>query len=155
MKSKKCNVNRNNLKCGDIFSFKLEDGAYGYGIIVSKINEGHVAELYKKISDNPSPQPEELLETATHYPPVILDTLSLLERRTEGDWCLIGHDAHYEPSIKVKETKFVWGILGNRKTTDIFNQHQKITDADASQWPFAIPFGDWDVKEYLKNKNEV
>lgn len=141
-------VKRGELKCGDIFSFAINAELYGYGVIVSRINEGHVAEIFNYFSGSPEPEIEFLVETM--YPPVILDTLSLLEKKTEGEWQLIGHKEGYSPSERVRKIKFVWGIFGKRSTTDIYNNHEKISDDDASKWPVASPHGDWDVKDYLR-----
>ena len=150
MSVKSKNVKRSELKRGDIFSFAINPGLYGYGVIVSKINEGHVAEIFDYLSNTPKPSLNLLSQTL--YPPLILDTLSLLERRTEGEWHLIGHSEEYSPGENVKNVKFVWGILGKRSTTDIFNNHEKISDEEAAKWPIASPWGDWDVKEYLKRQ---
>jgi uncharacterized protein YijF (DUF1287 family) len=43
--------NIKNINPGDIFSFKMDDGRYGFGRIVSRISEGHIAEIFNRGAD--------------------------------------------------------------------------------------------------------
>lgn len=150
MAAKKTKINFKNLKSGDILVFKMNNGRHGYSVIVSKINEGHVAEIYKFTSDSIIDNFEPLTEA--YYPPLILDTYSLITRKSEGEWDFIGHKADYEISPQVRQTKFVWGILGKRRTTDIFDQNESISDEESLKLPIAYPRGDLDVQKYLKEQ---
>lgn len=73
---KKKKVKMENLRTEDVFSFQLGDDNYGFGVVVSKIMEGHVSEIFNYFSNTPVPDLSLLRETFS--PPVVLDTYSLL-----------------------------------------------------------------------------
>lgn len=149
MKKKK--VKLGDIKSGDVVSFQCAPGTFGYGVIVSRIMDGHVAELCKYFGPGPEMPPESNLAD-TFFPPVILDAFSLIEKAVEGDWRIVGHISNYLPDDRVSNIRFRWGVKGKQSTTDIHNHHEKVSDEEAAKWPNASPSGDWDVKNYLKDQ---
>lgn len=138
------------IRRGDIFSFQLKPGVYGFGVIVSKIMDGHVSEIFDHFSNESSIDVSKLHKT--FYPPLILDSYSIFQKSSEGDWGIVGHQDSYTPSEKVSSTRFAWGVRGDQSVTTIENQHIPVSDDEAAKWPRCQPWGDYDVKEYLAEK---
>lgn len=147
---KKKKVKMENLRTGDAFSFQLGDDNYGFGVVVSKIMEGHVSEIFNYFSNTPVPDLSLLRETFS--PPVVLDTYSLLQKGNEGNWSYIGRKDDYEISDDVKNSKFSWGMRGDQSIKDIYNKSQPVSDDEAAKWPRCQPWGDLNIKEYLRKQ---
>jgi Immunity protein 26 len=63
--------NLGQIKPGDVFAFRLGQARFGFGRIVSRIEEGHVAEIFKHFSDVPELSGDK--EYERFAPPVVLD----------------------------------------------------------------------------------
>jgi hypothetical protein len=148
MEIKRKKILTKNIKPGDVFAFQLSDDLFGFGVIVSKVLEGHVAELYG--STGATPAFDLASSPAVLQPPVILDTYSLFQIGREGVWIMLGNKPDYQPSEGTRKTRFSWGVQGRRKGMDIFGESVPVGDAEALEMPRASPWGDFDVKEVLK-----
>lgn len=148
MQKQRKKVLTKNIQPGDVFAFQLSDDLFGFGVIVSKVLEGHVAELYGTTASIP------VLDLANAHPvlqpPVILDTYSLFQIGREGVWVMLGQKPDYAPSKATRATRFAWGIRGDQNAMDVHGASEPISDAEALKMPRARPFGDFDVKEVLK-----
>ena len=144
-------VKRGDLQPGDVVSFELRPDRFGYGVVVSRIKIGHVAELFNYFTTTPE-MPDSLADEAKLFPPVILDANSLLEKGVEGNWGRVGSLENYIPGDEVRRFKFTCGIKGGYYTTDIHNVNEDASDGEAARWPECSPWGDWDIKNYLKQQ---
>lgn len=140
--------NREKIEPGDIFSFQMDEGGFGFGRIVSRINDGHVAEIFNVFSKEPVI--DLLIPHQRFSPLVVLDSYGLFQRKSEGNWGFVGKTENYIPDADASKTKFAWGVSGNQKSTDIFDRVESISDAEASLLPRCSPKGDFDVKEFIK-----
>lgn len=138
------------IRRGDIFAFQLRPGVYSFGVIISKIMDGHVVEIFDYFSKEFSVDITKL--DKTFYPPLILDSYSLFQKSSEGEWGIVGHQDGYSPDEKVLLTKFAWGVRGDQSVTTVNNQHISVSDDEAAKWPRCQPWGDYDVKEYVALK---
>jgi Immunity protein 26 len=145
--------NRNKILLGDIFAFVFNEAGgvnqYGFGRIVSRINAGHVAEIFNYFSAQPTidlSQSKQRFKT-----PVILDAYSLFQLRREGDWRFIGATENYQPDADLLIVRFSWGTKGDQRATDLQGNWAHISDAEADSLPRENPYGDWDVKNFIQN----
>jgi hypothetical protein len=147
--------NIKNINPGDIFSFKMDDGRYGFGRIVSRISEGHIAEIFNHFATEP------LLDSkATHerfLPPVILNSYGMFQVKQDGDFGVIGSTPNYLPDPVIDKSKFAFGSKGNFKSIDVFGNERPISDSEGLQLPLRSPFNDWFLKKYIEHalKGEV
>lgn len=111
----KTNIKIDTISRGDVFAFQVRPRVYGFGIIVSKIIDGHVAEIFDYFAEVLPIDVAKL--DKTFYPPLILDSYSLLQKSSEGEWSIIGHQDGYSPNEKVLSTKFAWGVGGDQRVT--------------------------------------
>jgi Immunity protein 26 len=140
--------NRNKINPGDLFSFRLDDNSWGFGRIVSRITDGHVAEIFKYFANEP------VLDSGKTYdrfmPPVVLDAYSLFQLKREGDWGFVGSTPDYAPDAVIAQVRFAWGSSGDQKATDIYDKYLPVSDQEAKSLPRCQPWGDYDVKEFIK-----
>lgn len=136
------------LKPGDIFAFGLDDGTYGFGRLMTKVDIGFVAEIFAYASDTPTIPEAEVLKGERAFGPFCLDAYSLFDRKLKGEWRIIGHQQDYEPS-NYEGVYFVYGASGMQKRVDIFDNETRVSDAEAAQWPYYSPRGHLDVLREL------
>ncbi|GLO31806.1 hypothetical protein PPUN12996_38640 [Pseudomonas putida] len=129
---------------GDVLSFKIADGLYGFARLIKQIELGYVSEIFAETSSSPR---EELgkLQTIKQFP-VILDTFSLLEMG-EGEWEVVGHLELGEDD-RVEGLRFVFGTPPyDLKSIDVNENEKKISEQEAmGLFPYE-QMGDEDVKE--------
>ncbi|WP_349975517.1 Imm26 family immunity protein [Pseudomonas sp. WHRI 8519] len=141
---KKAKTALRSIKIGDIFCFVINGRGYGVGRIMTRNSLGHVAEIFDVVTQEPNINeiPEKRFAR-----PVILDSYSLFDRKTEGDWRIIAHDLEYQPSVE-EPVRFVYGVADNVKLVDIFDNEVPFSGAKAS-FPLYAPMGDEDIKEFM------
>ncbi|MDM5181658.1 Imm26 family immunity protein [Massilia sp. DJPM01] len=76
---------------GDIFAYRLEDGRFGFGRVVAAASVGAFAEIFDYFAEQPVFDYTKI--DTWLVPPVPIESYSLLEMRSIGDWRL----AHYRP----------------------------------------------------------
>jgi hypothetical protein len=141
---------RQKAKPGDIVSFKLDDGRYGFCRIVSMVSIGSVVEIFDYFSDQPVFDYSKLEKWI--IPPVTIDTYSLLDTRADGDWRIIGSTPGFSPGDKFRSIRFVYGTTPNTlMAVDIFDKEEPISAENAKDLPRYSSRGDFDVKELLKD----
>ncbi|MEN9864864.1 MAG: hypothetical protein RL748_454 [Pseudomonadota bacterium] len=139
---------RQKTKPGDIFSFKLDDGRFGFGRIVSVISIGAVAEIFDYFANQPVFDYSRL----GHWliSPVPIDSFSLLERGKEGDWRIIGQTSNFIPGPEFEAIRFVYGRNVDSQTVVNINDHEApISAEDASKLPRYSPLGDMGIKKLV------
>ncbi|WP_330986338.1 MULTISPECIES: immunity 26/phosphotriesterase HocA family protein [Enterobacterales] len=139
------------VKSGDIFCFRLDEGKYCFGRVISKIMTGHVAELFNFTSPVPEVTGKNIIELERVIDPIVIDTYSLFDKKVEsgGDWRIIGHQSNYEPT-NVEHVYFSYGLGSSCKKEDVFGNAYSISEKEAWSLPRLSPQGDYDVKQLLK-----
>lgn len=129
---------------GDVLSFKISDGLYGFARLIKQIELGYVSEIFAETSSSPK-EGLEKLKTIKQFP-VILDTFSLLEMG-EGEWEVVGHLELGEDN-RVEGLRFVFGTPPyDLKSIDVNENEEKISEQDSlGLFPYE-QMGDEDVKE--------
>jgi hypothetical protein len=139
------------IKAGDIFCFKLDEQRYCFGRIIIKFYiVGHVAELFDHIAYSPDLSEAEIKQARRLLPPVILDSYSLFDRKSEGEWRIIGHQQNYVPT-DMDGVYFTYGIGQWCKKVDIWENETPISEQEAASLPDVAPLGDNDIKDQLKD----
>lgn len=137
------------LKPGDIFAFCRGENLYGFGRLITKVDMGHMAEIFSYVSEEPVIPEAEFVMGELAWGPACLDTYSLFDRKLKGDWRIIGHEADYRPS-GYENVYFVYGSKGDQKRIDIFDmENVHVTDEEAEKWPYYTNYGDTNVQDQL------
>jgi hypothetical protein len=139
------------VKPGDIFSFRIDGGRFGFGQVVSLVSIGAVVQLLNYFSSQPIfdfSQRKNLLGA-----PITIGTYSLFEAKTEGDWRVIAEEKEFSPGLCYKDTRFIYGDEGDGFFTavDIFDKETKVSVQEARSLPFYSIRGEDDVKEYVES----
>ncbi|WP_062608213.1 Imm26 family immunity protein [Caballeronia calidae] len=130
------------IRAGDIFCFHLDEGVFGFGRIMGKISMGHVGEIFDYFSDEPCFEddlPKRL------FPPIILDSYALFDRKTSGDWRIVAH----QNDFVVDEVGEIFFRSVDGKKVDFFDQ----VVGDARHGESLIPYSsmrDGLIKKYIE-----
>lgn len=98
---------RQKARPGDIFAFKLDDGRWGFGRIVSKMTVGALAEFFDYTASQPVFDYSRI--DTWLIPPITIGSHMLFEARIEGDWRIIGHTPGFAPDERYQDLRFVYG----------------------------------------------
>ncbi|MGS0897311.1 immunity 26/phosphotriesterase HocA family protein [Burkholderia stagnalis] len=137
-----------NIKTGDLFSFVLGNGKYGFGRIISPISLGHVVEFFDHIADDPDLNINDIVKLKRLKKPVVLDSYSLFDRKVEGDWRIIAHQEKFDPT-NIGGIFFAYGDGAGRRKIDLFGSESPVSEKEAKTLPFYSPLGDVDVKREI------
>lgn len=107
------------IKIGDIFCFKLDEHTYGFGRIMACVMF-HIVEFFDYTSDQPVIQMEDIAG-ADRLLVTSMDVYRLFDRKTQGDWRIIGHHKDYVPE-QAEDLWFGWGYPSNRKKSNVFEE---------------------------------
>lgn len=134
------------IKIGDIFSFKYDDHTYRFGRIMAR-RTFYIVEIFDYASDQPIIS-EDDIRNANRLLAIPLDVYSLFDRRTEGEWRIIGHQEDYTPE-QAEDIWFSWGIGSGCRKSDIFGNTVFISEEEWKSLPFLSPNGDYFVKRQI------
>lgn len=137
------------IKIGDIFCFKFDDHTYRFGRIAAK-EIFHIGEILDYVSDRPVIT-EEDIRGAEWLVVTPLDTYSLFDRRTEGEWRIIGHQEDYIPK-HMEDVWFSWGIASGCRKSDVYGHTVFISEQEWKALPPLSPGGDYNVKHEIMKK---
>ncbi len=133
---------------GDIFAYKLDDGRFGFGRIISDASIGAFAEIFDHFAEQPVTDFGKLAQWLV--PPVPIESYALLETRSKGDWRIVGHTPDFVPGSQCKSLRYVYGIALNGQTvTDIFGNKEPISGADAEGLPRYSAYDDFRFKQLI------
>ncbi|HEX8611973.1 MAG TPA: Imm26 family immunity protein [Telluria sp.] len=133
---------------GDIFAYRLDDGRYGFGRIISDASIGAFAEIFDHFAEQPVSDFSKLDKWLV--PPVPIDSYALLETRSKGDWRIVGHTSDFVPGPEYKSLRYVYGIPPNGQTvTDVFGHKEPISGAEAEGLPRYSAYDDFRFKELI------
>lgn len=134
-----------NIQPGDVFVFKIDEGKFGVGRILTKVDFGNVAEFFNAILDSPNLNVEDVIASGRRGRPVVLDSYGLFDKKIEGDWRIVDHVSSTELG-DAANFYFSYGAGSNYKKVDIFGNETSISSAEAANFPHYGPKGDLHVK---------
>jgi len=138
------------IKTGDIFFFENSPGEFYLGRIMAKNSLGHFAEIFTPPTNDPAII--ELDKVKRIREPIILDSYSLFDKKSEGNWKIIANQEDYTTPTD-EPIRFAYGLGPTRTQIDISGNKEKISEKEARSLPAYSPMGDLDIKEYLKIKH--
>ena len=138
------------LKSGDIFCFKYDDHTYCFGRIMSKVIF-HIVEIFDYTSDQPIITGKDILRSGRLLV-TPLDTYSLFDRKSEGEWRIIGRQEDYTPPEDARDIWFSWGDRSGCRKSNPLDQTIFIGKDEWKALPPLSPGGDYDVKSELADK---
>ena len=132
------------IKIGDIFCFRYSHRTYRFGRIMAKVIF-HIVEIFDCASDQPVITEADIL-AAKRLLVTPLDTYRLFDRKSEGEWRIVGHQEDYTPPEDARDIWFSWGDSDCGKKSNVFDQTEPISKAEWRALPPLSPGGDYDVK---------
>lgn len=140
---------RQKVTPGDIFAYRLDDGRFGFGRIVSNVSLGSIAEIFDYFSK--SPIFDHGKEQKWLIPPVPIESYALLEDGSIGDWRIIESHPGFAPDDKFASLLYVYGVPPNALVaTDIYGNKRSITASEAKGLPEYYAYDDFNFKELIK-----
>ena len=139
------------IKPGNIFCFKYSESFYCFGRIMSKTIVGHVAEIFTYTSTEPVITENQILHSSRLIDVVILDSYSLFDCKSEGDWRIIGIQDNYQ-LVDAENIYFTYGAGKKRKMIDIDGNKSEIEEVEAQKYPILSPQGDYYIKKLISEK---
>ncbi|MDM5181659.1 Imm26 family immunity protein [Massilia sp. DJPM01] len=133
---------------GDIFAYRLEDGRFGFGRVVSLASVGAFAEIFDYFSDQPIFDYSKLDKWLV--PPVPIESYALLETRSIGDWRTIGHTPDFVPGPKFNSLRYRYGSTPNTlMAIDIYGKKAPISAAEAEGLQEYSSYDDFTFNEFI------
>ena len=111
----------------------------------------HIVEIFDYASGQPVISEEDILG-ASRLLVTPLDTYSLFDRKSEGEWRIIGRQEDYAPPEDAKDIWFAWGIGPGCRKSNVLDQTVPISEKEWEVLPHLSPGGDYDVKMEVTNK---
>ncbi|MEK4424953.1 Imm26 family immunity protein [Solibacillus sp. FSL K6-1523] len=139
------------IKPGDIFCFQYAENIYGFGRVLARMDVGNIVEIFNFISEYSTISKENIEESGRMFHPVNLDLYSLFDRKTEGEWRIIGHEENYVP-VNVDNVYFTYGVARSCKKVDIYGNTISISEEEARDLPRLSILGDYHIKQLVKSK---
>jgi len=139
------------MKPGDIFCFRLNEEKYCFGRIIAKTLVGHIAEVFDYMAEEPIITESQVVLSSRLIAPVVLDSYSLFDKKTEGEWRIIGHQQDYIPT-DVENVYFVYGMGIWSKRIDVYGNDTPISVEERSNYPLLAPKGDSYVTKLVLDK---
>lgn len=137
------------IKIGDIFCFKYSEKRFCFGRIIAKVQPGHLAEIFNYISDKPFINTNDIERALRLMSPIVLDSYSLFDRKSEGEWRIIGHQENYI-AHDFGDIYLTFGIGNDWKKRDLYGNVTKISKEEHFQYILLSPEGDYLVKEIIQ-----
>ncbi|RSZ58704.1 hypothetical protein HF313_08120 [Massilia atriviolacea] len=138
---------RQKAKPGDIFSYKRDDGRYGFGRIVTLVSVGAVAEFFDYTASQPVFDYSKI--NTWLIPPLTISTYALFEAQGEGEWRVIGHTADFAPDERHMGLRFSYGDPV-WMAVDIFDKEEPVSAAVAGRYPSYSARRDRNVKNDIQ-----
>lgn len=135
------------IKMGDIFCFQYDDYTYCFGQIIAKVIF-YIAKIFTYTSDKPIISEDVIQNGSLLTELVVLDAYSLFDRKTQGEWRIIGHQDNYSTS-DAEGYYFAWGEGAECRKTDIFDNTIYISEEEGEVLPKLAPHGDYAIKKQI------
>lgn len=135
---------------GDIFSYKLDNGTFGFGRIVSNVPIGSIAEIFDYFSEQPIFDHSK--KDKWLFPPIPIESYSLLEVGKIGEWRIIERDPSFIPGEKFNSLLYVYGSSPRSLTaTDIYGNKKHIEANEAQGIQKYYAYDDFYFKKLIKD----
>ncbi|WP_373565886.1 Imm26 family immunity protein [Microbulbifer okhotskensis] len=128
------------IKAGDIFCFQHTEATFVFGRISGRSSIGHIVEIFNLAKEEPTITERELNIATRALAPFIIDSYSLFDRKTEGEWRIIGRIKGFEPQ-DIDNIFFVYGVEGLKRKIDFNDNDIAISDEEAEGVPRYSPRG--------------
>lgn len=135
---------------GQIFCFKFDENKYCFGRLMTHCAVGHIAEFFDFTSSLPVITAEQI-KRAKRTEIAILDSYSLFDRKTEGEWRIVGICNNYIPD-DVENIIFYFGVGDVLTLVDFFDRAKSVPKNEAMEFPRQSPYGDYMIKKLLSDK---
>ncbi|WP_445364290.1 Imm26 family immunity protein [Microbulbifer sp. ANSA003] len=136
------------IKVGDIFCFQRTETTFVFGRILGYSSIGHIVEIFNLAKKVPSITVHELNIATRALAPLIIDSYSLFDRKSEGEWRIIGRIKDFEPQ-DIDNVFFVYGVEGLKRKVDFNDNDIAISDKEAEGLPRYSPRGHEQIIEAL------
>ena len=141
------------IDAGQIFCFKLEDNKFCFGRIMTYNNIGHIAEFFDYCSDTPDIT-KEIIESSKRVAVEIISSYTLFDRKSEGEWRIIGNCGNYIPT-DVENIIYFYGLGSGTRITDFFGHETFVSIQEAKKYPPLFSKGDYQIKADIINKLKI
>lgn len=140
------------VKPGDIFCFRLDEGKYAFGRIISKIITGHIAEIFEFVSSTPNITEDIINKSKRAFSPIVIDTYGLFDKKgyPDSEWRVIGHHNEYIPE-GVEDIYFTYGVGNSCKKVDVFDNEIPISEHESILYTRLTPHSDDHIKLLLND----
>ncbi|NHZ36913.1 Imm26 family immunity protein [Massilia rubra] len=139
---------RHTVAPGDIFAYRLEDGRFGFGRVVSLASVGAFAEIFDYFSDQPVFDYSKL--DTWLVPPVPIESYALLETGSIGDWRTIGHTPDFVPGPRFACLRYRYGSTPNTlMAIDIYGNKAPVSAAEADGLQEYASYDDFTLNEFI------
>lgn len=109
---------------------------------------GHFAEIFDYISNDTVIEMDDIKNASRLTSIVILDSYSLFDRKTEGEWRIIGRQEDYTPT-DAEDIYFAWGIGSGCRKSNIFDDTISISEEESRSLPKLSSTGDWVIRKQV------
>ncbi|RSZ58703.1 hypothetical protein EJB06_13830 [Massilia atriviolacea] len=139
---------KHKVSVGDIFAYKLEDGRFGFGRVVADASVGAFAEIFDYFAEQPVFDYTKI--DTWLVTPVPIESYSLLETRSIGNWRIIGHTPDFVLGPKYKTLRYVYGSSPNTLMwKDMEGKTGSISPAEAEGLPPYIGLDDYLFEQHI------
>ncbi|NHZ65515.1 Imm26 family immunity protein [Massilia genomosp. 1] len=133
---------------GDMFAYRLEDGRFGFGRVIADASVGAFAEIFDYFAARPVFDYTRI--DTWLVPPVPIESYSLLETRSIGDWRIIGHTPDFVLGPKYSALRYVYGSNPNTLMwRDMEGNKGPITPAEAQGLPHYVGLDDYLFAQHI------
>jgi hypothetical protein len=147
------------LKPGDILSFELSPGLYGFARVLAKPKLGDAIEIFDYFSVNQEDYKKAISCSTLFEQPVILDGYSIFWKRLANNWSVVARDENFDYSQEERaKVKFKYGVPGLYKLIDLNDaSYTDISQQTAEKYPDYSPYDNQAVLRrvnFLLNKRK-
>lgn len=145
------------LRPGDILSFELTPGLFGFAKVLAKPKLGDAIEVYDYFSTNSDDYEKAIVSSPLFEQPIILDGYSIFWKRVVDNWNRIGRDENFNfDEADRAKVKFKYGVPGLFKLIDLNDvSYLDVSQEEAQKYPDYSPYNNQAVLRrinFLLNK---
>jgi hypothetical protein len=149
------------LKPGDILSFELSSGLYGFARVLAKPKLGDAIEVFDYFSANQEDYKKAILSPPLFEQPIILDGYTIFWKKLVNNWSLVARDDNFDYNEENKaKVKFKYGVPGLFKLIDLNDvSYTDMSQEEAEKYPDYSPYNNQAVLRrvnfLLNKKNSI
>lgn len=148
------------LKEGDILSFELDSGLFGFAKVLAKPKLGDAIEVYDYFSKNQNDYEKAIRFPPLFEQPIILDGYSIFWKRVVSNWSVVGRDEDFKfDKVDGSKVKFKYGVPGLFKLIDLNDvSYANVSQEEAVKYPDYSPYNNQAflrrINFFLNKKND-